>query len=182
MVPLPLHRGGIKLCTNSPITEVSFAFLQAPSVQRLKNLYIVPDNRSFFCLLFFSKKSTVKEKYGQRKVGGIKEPDGGFPSGLYVPRGMREQGIGRWRQSDCGIAAALSYTIILPHSRIKVNYPIWRKSLRFGDFCPFSVDSVTVYFNTGEELLRIGEELFQNLCSYKHSCRRFLGGFAYDGA
>ena len=32
-----------KLCTHSPITEVSFAFLQAPSVQRLKNLYIIPD-------------------------------------------------------------------------------------------------------------------------------------------
>ena len=25
----------------------------------------IPDNRSFFCLLFFSKKSMVKEKYGQ---------------------------------------------------------------------------------------------------------------------
>ena len=147
-----------KICMLFSITEVSFAYF---SFQRKVR----------------AKKSTGKEKYG-----GIKEPDGGFPSGLYVPRGMREQGIGRWRQSDCGIAAALSYTIILPHSRIKVNYPIWRKSLRFGDFCPFSVDSVTVYFNTGEELLRIGEELFQNLCSYKHSCRRFLGGFAYDGA
>ena len=27
-----------------PITEVSFAFLQALSVQIIKNLYIVPDN------------------------------------------------------------------------------------------------------------------------------------------
>ena len=39
-----------------PITEVSVAFL-ALSVQRLENLTKLPDNQSFFCLLFFSKKS-----------------------------------------------------------------------------------------------------------------------------
>ena len=42
----------------------------APFTQRsLKTLHKLPNNQSFFCLLFFSKKSTVKEKYGQRKAG-----------------------------------------------------------------------------------------------------------------
>ena len=101
VVPLPLHRGGIKLCTNSPITEVSFAFLQAPSVQRLKNLYIVPDNRSFFCLLFFSKKSTGKEKYGQRKVWGNKRAGRGIPVRLICPAG--DAGTGYWEMASIGL-------------------------------------------------------------------------------
>ena len=46
--------------------QACFAYLQIPLH---KGAVIIPDNRSFFCLLFFSKKSTVpaflfKEKYG----------------------------------------------------------------------------------------------------------------------
>ena len=42
VVPLPLHRGGIKLCTNSPIIKVSFAYFSF--------------QRKVRCFLFFSKK------------------------------------------------------------------------------------------------------------------------------
>ena len=44
---------------HKPITKASFAFWQCPLTQLSKALHIIPDNRSFFCLLFFSKKSTV---------------------------------------------------------------------------------------------------------------------------
>ena len=42
-------------------------FVQALSAQIIKTPHILPDNQSFFCLLFFSKKSRSK-KSRQRKV------------------------------------------------------------------------------------------------------------------
>ena len=59
----------------------------APFTQRsLKTLHKLPNNQSFFCLLFFSKKSMVKEKYGD--CFSLKRKAGYFFGVLILERGL----------------------------------------------------------------------------------------------
>ena len=111
----PLCKGDLRVCEArlqaSPRGVVKKQSLTAcggaPFTQgSLKTPHILLDNRSFFCLLFFSKKSTVKEKYGQRKVRakksrGNKRAGRGIPVRLICPAG--DAGTGYWEMASIGL-------------------------------------------------------------------------------